>query len=98
MTDRMLASVLVDARILGCYFRLCIWSAVHFCDCSICERRQDSRNRWRQLCAPFNACWLDAQQHYLGSSICQNPERYHQVRNAQLVHTSFARQGLQFLA
>jgi hypothetical protein len=41
---------------------------------------------------------LHAQQHYLGSSICQNPERYKQIRNAQLVHTSFAGQGLQFLA
>jgi hypothetical protein len=41
---------------------------------------------------------LHAQQHYLGSSICQNPERYQQIGNAQLVHTSFAGQGLQFLA
>jgi hypothetical protein len=28
----------------------------------------------------------------------QDPERYEQIRNAQLVHTSFARQRLQFLA
>jgi hypothetical protein len=75
-----------------------MWFVAHFCDCSIHERRQDSRNRWRQLCAPLSASWLHAQQHYLGSSICQNPERYQQIGNAQLVHTSFAGQGLQFRA
>jgi hypothetical protein len=75
-----------------------MWSAAQLCDCSICERRQDSRNRWRQTYAPFRACWLHTQQHYLGSLICQNPERYQQVRNPQLVCTCFAGQGLQFLA
>ncbi len=70
-----------------------MWSAAQFRDCSICERRQGSRNRWRQLCAPINASWLHAQQHYLRSSFCQNPERYQQIRNPQLVHTSFAGQG-----
>lgn len=78
--------------------RLRMRSTAQFCYRSICERRQDSRNRRRQLCAPFNARWLHAQQHYLGSSLCQNPERYQQIGNAQLVHTSPAGQGLQFLA
>jgi hypothetical protein len=55
-------------------------SAAHFCNGSICECRQDSRNRWRQLCAPFGGCWLHAQQNYLGSSTCQNPERLEQGR------------------
>src|ERR1019366_2962893 len=44
-TDRRLALVLVDATVLGCYLRVCMWSAAQLCDCSICERRQDSRNR-----------------------------------------------------
>src|SRR5437899_12411061 len=69
-------SVRVGSEDLGCLFRLCMCSAAHFCDCSICERGEDSSNRRRQLRAPFGAGGLHTQQHDFGSPICQNPERY----------------------